>query len=161
MDEMKKSKIKNGLFAASMVLLGLTFAYIIYTAVKGRELGIVYDIVIIVALALFWVLTDVLPITLTEGFEGKTEEQKKAYKIYALIDGVGIAGLAYFGIEVGGNGMTGVIIYAVAIMLKRKYFDEYKGIHQEEGETSSEAEKTAEIADAQTDFDENKKNEEA
>ena len=126
MDERRKKKIKDRLFAVSMLMLAGLFAFIIYMAATKRSTDMLYYGVIVVFLIVFWALTDILPITLTGGFEGKSDAQKQAYRTYAIIDAVGLAGLGYFAMSLNGNGMMGAIVYAAAIMMKRKYYDEYR-----------------------------------
>ncbi len=154
MDERRKKKIKDILFAVSMLMLAGLFAFIIYMAATKRSTDMLYYGVIVVFLIVFWALTDILPITLTGGFEGKSDAQKQAYRTYAIIDAVGLAGLGYFAMSLNGNGMMGAIVYAAAIMMKRKYYDEYRdGPQQEEEEAEKETaaieeapEKTEEIS---------------
>ena len=91
MDERRKKKIKDILFAVSMLMLAGLFAFIIYMAATKRSTDMLYYGVIVVFLVVFWTLTDILPITLTGGFEGKSDAQKQAYRNYAIIDAVGLA----------------------------------------------------------------------
>lgn len=142
MDKRRKKKIRDILFVASMILLACLFAFIIYMAVSKKAIGAVYYGVVILFLVVFWVLSDVLPIVLTHGFEGKEESQKQAYRIYALIDAVGLAGLGYFALALNSNGMMGAIVYAAAIMMKRKYYDEYLEVPKPE-EDSEDGEETS------------------
>lgn len=145
MDERRKKKIKDILFAVSMLMLAGLFAFIIYMAATKRSTDMLYYGVIVVFLVVFWTLTDILPITLTGGFEGKSDAQKQAYRNYAIIDAVGLAGLGYFAMSLNGNGMMGAIVYAAAIMMKRKFYDEYRDGPQQQEEA---AEETAAIEEA-------------
>ncbi len=148
MDEMRKRKIKNILFAVSMILLAGLFAFIIYMAVTEKAVGPFYYGVVILFLIVFWMLTDVLPIVLTNGFEGKVDSQKQAYRTYALIDAVGLAGLGYFALSLNSNGMMGAIVYAAAIMMKRKYYDQFRELPQPE--EASEDEEPSQSGDEET-----------
>ena len=148
MDEMRKRKIKNILFAVSMILLAGLFAFIIYMAVTEKAVGPFYYGVVILFLIVFWLLTDVLPIVLTNGFEGKVDSQKQAYRTYALIDAVGLAGLGYFALSLNSNGMMGAIVYAAAIMMKRKYYDQFRELPQTE--EASEDEEPSQSGDEET-----------
>ena len=151
MDEMRKRKIKNILFAVSMILLAGLFAFIIYMAVTEKAVGAFYYGVVILFLIVFWLLTDVLPIVLTNGFEGKVDSQKQAYRTYALIDAVGLAGLGYFALSLNSNGMMGAIVYAAAIMMKRKYYDQFRELPQPEEASEDEETREGEIEEENRD----------
>ena len=101
MDEQKKREIDRRIFRISLLPLVAAVIYIFYTAFIKKSLGIDYYVVLGLGLALHWLLSDVLSIILSKGFEGKTEAQIKAYRLYALLNLVGFAGLGYFACSVG------------------------------------------------------------
>lgn len=145
MEEQKKKKIDRGIFAVSTLLIICTIGYIIYTAVVRKEIGMGYYVVLFLFLGAYWFLNSVLSIILTKAFETKSESQQRAYRIYALLELAGLAGLGYFAVSIGNNtGIYGVVVYAMAMMWKRKYLDEYRGVapkeedpEQEEGQEQS------------------------
>lgn len=159
MDEMKRKKIERRITISSMLLAACVMGYFLYTMIVRREIGPEYYVVIVTFLSLFWILTDVLSVVLTKGFEGKTEAQIKAYKIFALLDLVGLAGLAYFVMALQNNGMMGAIIYAAAIMGKRKFYEEYRGITSDEDGDAAESEAEAVETEAEVETTEVEKTE--
>ena len=141
MDEQKKREIDRRIFRISLLPLVAAVIYIFYTAFIKKSLGIDYYVVLGLGLALHWLLSDVLSIILSKGFEGKTEAQIKAYRLYALLNLVGFAGLGYFACSVGNsNGFIGALIYVVTLSAKRKYLEEYKGVVKKEEEEEPEEE---------------------
>lgn len=139
MDEKEKRKIEKRIMAGSFLLLLCAAGYLLYSAFVLKRIGPEYNVVIFGCLLLFWVLTDVVSVHCTKGFEGKTEAQRKAYWVYALMDLVGLAGLGYFAVSMSNNGgMIGALIYAFTMMGKRKYKDEYMGITEKEDEDEQE-----------------------
>lgn len=150
MEDRKKKQIRSRILIASIAVIGVALAYILYVAFVKKKLGPDYYIVLYGCLAVFWFLSDVLTIILTKGFEGKTEGQKKAYRIYAALNFLGLAGLGYFAFTINSsNGMIGVFIYVATLMMKRKYQDEYRGVSGEGAEDSEEeAEQTKSLPQA-------------
>ena len=149
MDEQKRRKIDKTMFRISMLPLVVAVIYILYTAFIKKSLGIDYYVVLGLGLALHWLLADVLSIVLSKGFEGKTEAQIKAYRLYALLNLVGFAGLGYFACSVANsNGFIGALIYVVTLSAKRKYLEEYKGIVKKK---EAEEEETEEVVSEEED----------
>lgn len=143
MDEQKKRKLDKMIFRISMLPLVVGLAYMFFSAMKKHELGTDYYVVLFLCLGLHWVISDVISIICIKGFEGKTEAQIKAYRMYALMNLAGFAGLGYFAISVGtNNGLIGALIYILTLGRKRKFLDEYRGIVKPE--ETDEAEDTEE-----------------
>lgn len=139
MDEKEKRKRERWIMFGSFLLLACAAGYLLYAALVLKRLGPEYYVVIFGCLFLFWLLSDVGSIILTRGFEGKTEQQVKAYMLYALMDLAGLAGLGYFAVSMNGNGgLIGACIYAFTMMGKRKYKEEYQGIVNREEEEGLE-----------------------
>lgn len=160
MDEQKKKKIDRNFFRLSLLPLVGAVAYMLYSAFTRKELGMDYYVVLGVGLALHWLLSDVLSVVCARAFEGKTEEQKKAYIIYSLLNLVGFGGLGYFACSVGSNnGIIGALVYVMTLSMKRKYLDEYKGISKKED--NGEEPETAQLEDAGEGMEEEKTQEES
>lgn len=141
MDEQKRKKIDRNTFRISLVPLALGVVYMLYTAFVRREMGMDYYVVLILCLGLHWLLSDVLAIVFSKGFEGKTEAQKNAYKMYAALNFAGFAGLGYFACSVGNNtGIWGALVYVMTLGQKRKYLDEYRGIVKPEDTEEADSE---------------------
>lgn len=139
MDEKEKQKIEKRIMIGSFLLLACAVGYLLYAAFVLKRIGPEYYVIIFGCLLLFWLLSDVGSVIWTRGFEGKTEQQVKAYMLYAIMNLVGLAGLGYFAVSMSRNGgMIGALIYAFTMMGKRKYKDEYLGIGNEEEEEKEE-----------------------
>lgn len=145
MDEQKKKKIDRTFFRLSLLPLAGAVAYMVFSAFTKKKLGIDYYVVLGLGLVLHWLLSDVLSVVYSKGFEDKTEEQVKAYKIYALLNLAGFAGLGYFACSVGNSGgIFGALAYVMTLSIKRKYLDEYKGIVKKEDTEEDEEPETEE-----------------
>lgn len=152
MDEKEKRKIEKRIMIGSFLLLLCAAGYLLYSAFVLKRIGPEYNVIIFGCLLLFWVLTDVVSVICTKGFEGKTEVQKKAYWMYAVMDLAGLAGLGYFAVSMSNNGgMIGALIYAFTMMGKRKYKDEYMGITEKEDEEEDAPEELADGEAQETD----------
>lgn len=159
MDAQQKRKLDKMIFRFSLLPLAVGLVYMFYSALKRKELGIDYYVVLILCLGLHWLVSDVISMICIKGFEGKTEAQKKAYRIYALLNLAGFAGLGYFAVSVGNNtGIWGALVYIMTLNMKRKYLDEYRGIvkkektaqeKQEDSEAVTEESEVPEIEEIQ------------
>ena len=83
-----------------------------------------------VLLAMYWVVSDVLPVAWLRLFEDKTESQKHSYYIYAVIDAVGLGGLLFFIMSM--TSMTGALVYVACVLMKKRFHDEYLGVSPSE-----------------------------
>lgn len=149
MDAQKKRKLDKLIFRISLIPLVVGVAYMFFSALKKHELGTDYYVVLFLCLGIHWVISDVISIICIKGFEDKTEAQIKAYRIYALLNLAGFAGLGFFACSVGSNsGIWGALVYVMTLGQKRKYLDEYRGIAKKETETeeASEEEGTSRTA---------------
>lgn len=125
-----------------VILLMLVFMVVL--AVTGKIGTVLFPIGLSILLAVYWVVSDVLPVVWRRLFEGKTDSQKRAYYYYAAVDAIGFAGLIYFIINL--TSMTGALVYAASIFLKRRFWDDFQGAGDETAEdvgSGSEAEESA------------------
>ena len=133
MDERKNKRTDKILRIWMLLLVVGMLAYLLYMALVKKAIGSEYPFVVVAFLSLLWLVSDVLPIILKHSFDGKTEEQKKAYLLYALCNLVGYAGLGYFALAYNQNtGMYGALAYVVMTMFRRRFLDTYKGTEQED-----------------------------
>lgn len=123
----KREKLVNIL---SMGMLGVLVLYLAFCAWKGLVESIVFPVGIGVLLAFHWFFSDILPIFWLNYLEGKTEDQKRSYGVYAALELIGFGGLTYFLIDLSGT--TGALIYVVTMFLKKRFLDEFSGIKPEE-----------------------------
>ena len=141
MDEKEKRKIERRIMVGAFAVLACAAGYLFYAALVLKRLGPEYYVIIFGCLFLFWLLSDVVTIACTKGFEGKTEEQVKAYRMYSAMNLAGLGGLGFFAVSMNNNGgLIGACIYAFTMMGKRKYKDEYLGIVKEEDQQEEEQE---------------------
>ncbi len=116
----------------SFGILGLAVAFLIFVGVTDRVDTMLYPIGLSAFLAAYWVVSDVLPVFWMKIFDQKTEEQKRSYWLFAVMDAAGLAGLAYFILDM--NSTIGVIVYVACTILKKRFRDEFLGKKQEEEE---------------------------
>ncbi|MDO4323036.1 MAG: hypothetical protein Q4C61_10960 [Lachnospiraceae bacterium] len=151
-DEQRK-KIENRILFLSIGILVLLIAALVLIGVKGVADTLLFPTVIAVFLAIYWVISDVLSVVWLHSFEGKTDDQKRSYYLYAGLDLIGLGGLVYFMVDM--KSTTGAIIYVCCLFLKRRFKDEFNGVQKDEDEEEAEAEessaevKTIEEADAE------------
>lgn len=144
-EEQKKKAEKKTMFL-SFGVLGLAVVFLIIVGITGQAETLLFPIGLAVFLAVYWVISDLLPIKWANILEGKTDEQKQAYQMYALLDLGGLAGLVYFIINM--ESLIGVIIFAFCTMYKRKQYDKFLG-KTEDAEEESEAEAAEDIIEAE------------
>lgn len=143
-DEQRK-KTEKKIMILSGVILALVILALVLIGVAGAADTLLFPIVIAAFLAAYWVVTDVLSVKWLHSFEGKTDEQKKSYYIYAGLDAVGLGGLVYFLVDM--ESTTGAIIYICCLFLKKRFRDEFNGVKKGEEE---DAEAVTEEAEADT-----------
>lgn len=148
----EKKKIQSRLTALTFGVIFLMAVFLVVLAVTRTIDTLLFPVGAGLFLLAYWVMTDVLPVIWLRTFEGKTEAQKKSYCIYALIDGIGLAGLEYFIINM--TTTTGVLVYVVSVFLKRRFHDEFLGIKKnedsEEKDASEKKEDPAALTEDQT-----------
>ncbi len=111
----------------AFVALGLTLASLLYNGFHSQTLSLWYGASIITGLTVFWILTDIVLPVATHEFEDKTPEQMNAYKGVAVTDLAGYAGLVYFCLVLDEQrGFYGAIVYAISVMMKRRFMDDYR-----------------------------------
>lgn len=136
----KREKLINILSAVPLVIL---IAFLAFCAWKGLADTVIFPIGVGVMLALHWCISDVVSAKYLNLFEGKTDDQKKAYYVYAAMELVGFGGLTYFLVDM--NSTTGAIIYIVCLFLKKKFVEEFRGVKTEEPEAEEEIEETEDV----------------
>lgn len=142
----KREKLVNIL---SMGMLGVLILYLAFCAWKELADTIAFPIGIGIMLAIHWFFTDILPIFWLNLLEGKTEDQKRSYGVYAVLELIGFGGLTYFLVDM--TSTTGAIVYVVTMFLKRRFLDEFRGIKPEEAdETEPEADEVSSEEEIQT-----------
>lgn len=124
MKKEQKRRTENQIMGLSLGVVGLAVVFLIFVGVKGLADTLIYPIGLGVFLAVYWVVSDVVSVFWLNKFEGKTDEQKKAYLLFAGLDAIGFAGLAYFIVDL--QSMTGVIVYVACTVLKRRFREQYE-----------------------------------
>lgn len=136
-DEQRK-RIENRVMFLSIGILVLLIAALVLVGVAGVADTLLFPVVIAVFLGGYWVVSDVLSVVWLHSFEGKTDDQKRSYYVYAGMDLVGLGGLVYFMVDM--KSTTGAIIYICCLFLKKRFKDEFNGIKKDEDETDAETE---------------------
>lgn len=133
-DEQRK-KIERKITILSGGVMVLAVAFLILIGVMEKADSLLFPVGLSAFLIVYWVISDVVSVVWLKLFEGRTAEQKKAYYTYALLDAVGFAGLIYFIVDM--SGMTGAIVFAACVMLKRRFHDEFYGITKDEDKAAA------------------------
>ena len=151
MDEKQKKKIETRFHIAAGVVLALVVVYLLLIMLKKIQFGIAFAFVICGGLLLFWLLETVISPIVCHRFDDRTPEQVSAYKKYAVLEIVGYAGLAWFALTIDrSTGFYGAMVYVVTMMFKRRFYNEYRGITDDEpDDESSEEADTLEGAGAE------------
>ena len=147
-DEQKK-KIESRVMFLSIGMLVLLIIALILVGVAGVADTPLFPVIIAVFLAGYWIVSDVLSVVWLHSFEGKTDDQKKSYYIYAGMELVGLGGLVYFMVDM--KSTTGAIIYICCLFLKKRFRDEFNGVKPDGDaeEADSEDSETGLSADAE------------
>lgn len=132
MTEVQYKKRERMINILSMGTLGVLILFLAFCAWRGLADTLIFPVGIGAMLALHWFFSDVLAVKWLDMFEGKTEDQKKSYYVYAGMELVGFAGLTYFLIDM--QSTTGAIVYVACLFLKKKFLEEFKGKKLEETE---------------------------
>lgn len=138
MTEEQKKKIENRILFLSIGIIAILIVFLILIGVTKKADTLIFPVVVAVFLALFWAVTDVLPVVWMKQFEGKTDEQKKSYYVYAGMDLIGLGGLVYFLVDM--NSTTGAIIYVACLFLKKRFREEFYGTAKDDGQDEPEEE---------------------
>lgn len=131
----KREKAVNLL---SMGMLGVLILFLAFCAWRGLADTAIFPVGIGGMLLLHWFFSDVLPVKWLNMFEGKEDDQKKSYCVYAAMELIGFAGLTYFLIDMGST--TGAIVYVATMFLKKKFLEDFRGVKPEEAEEDEVAE---------------------
>ncbi len=136
---MRRRRIIWGCAFAVLALMG---AYMIWSVVNKTGMGTTYAVLLCAALAVFWLLTDVISPIAVHAFDGRSPKQKSAYMKYAGLELIGYAGLAYFGITAMSNrsSIYGAVAFLIATLNKRRFLDAYVSDQEEEPEEAEESE---------------------
>ena len=152
MDEKKRKRTSNMIQIGSMVAVVAAIAAMIWGGYTGRISGNTYKIGLCAALFVFWVLNDVVEPIVTKAFADRTPEQISAYRTYALLNLVGYAGLGYFAMDMSGStGFYGAMVFAIAMMYKRRFLNRYLGIEEDAAQEDNAREDAAQEDAAQED----------
>lgn len=135
MTEEQDKAIRSRITALTFGVLALMLIFMVVLAVTGKVGTLLFPVGMAVLLVLYWIVSDVLPVIWRKLFEGRTDSQKRAYYYYALTDAAGLAGLIYFIIDM--TSITGALVYAVSIFLKRRFWDEFQGVGKDEDEAEA------------------------
>lgn len=139
MTEQQRKKMEKKTLYLSIGIIGLAVVFLIICGIKGLGDTIVLPIGIGIFMLAYWVVSDVLSVFWLNEFAGKTDAQKRSYYYFAAMDGLALAGLVYFLIDM--NSMAGVLVYVLFNMMKRKYKDEFLGVVSKD--TASQTEDAA------------------
>lgn len=134
MAEEQKKQIQKKIMVISIGIMVLAVVFLVALGMTETADTLLLPVGLSVFLAAYWFVSDVLSVIWLKSFEGKTDEQKRAYYTYALIEAAGFAGLIYFIVDL--RGTTGALIFAVSIFLKRRFRDEFQGV-SEDGEAGA------------------------
>ena len=149
MDEKKRKRTSNMIRIGSMVAVVAAMAAMIWGGYTGRISGNTYKIGLCAALFVFWLLNDVVEPVVTKAFADRTPEQISAYRTYALLNLVGYAGLGYFAMDMSGStGLYGAMVFAIAMMYKRRFLNRYLGIEEDDAQEDNAGEDAAQEDDA-------------
>ena len=114
---------------SSIGILGLAVGFLIICGIKGLADTVILPVGIGILIFVYWLVSDVFSVFWVKEFDGKTEQQKRAYCIFAAMDLAALGGLVYFLMDM--DSMTGVLIYVLFNMVKKKYRDEFLGVTYE------------------------------
>ena len=121
MDEQKKKQIDRNITILSFGVLLCAIGYAVYQGITKQADAHRFDIIMVCALAIFWVLMDVVRPKLTGELDGITDDEKRKHWLLALLDLGGYAGLAYFVIaREGQTGIYGAVVFLLTTIGKRK-----------------------------------------
>ena len=132
MTEQQRSKMQKKVLYISIAILGLAVVFLIFCGIKGLMNSAVLPVGMGTAVFAYWFVSDVLSVFWVKEFEGKTEKQKHAYYLFAGMDLIALGGLVYFLIDM--DSMTGVLVYVLFNMTKKRYRDEFLGAVPKENE---------------------------
>lgn len=149
--EERKIILKRVNILSIVILLGMLAGILIVGVLNGAD-TIMFPGVAAVFLLLLWIVNNVLAVKWLNEFEGKTEDQKKFFYIYAAMEMVSYIGLVYFLADM--RTMTGAMIYVVGTVMKRKFKEDFNGEEEEESEEDF-SESMLEIEDKEDKTEEN------
>ena len=124
-----KKKIEKRILILSLGILGLTGIFLGVCLATHQILNPIFPAGLSLLMLLYWAAANLLPVFRAKIFDGKSEAQKQAYWIYALIDFVGLAGLVYFVVDL--DSTIGAVVYAASIFLKKRYREKFDGKEEE------------------------------
>ena len=156
MDEQRKKRIDRNMMILSFGVLLAAIAFAVYQGITKQDNARLFDIILIAALIIFWVLMDIVRPRLTGELIGIREEEKKKYYMLSLLDLGGYAGLAYFVIaRQSQTGFYGALVFVLTTIGKRRIRESGQEEAQEEAQEDIEAagqipENTDEPADTET-----------
>lgn len=144
MTEQQRESIRKKILYSSIGILGLAVVFLIICGIKGLADTVILPVGIGILIFIYWLVSDVFSVFWMKEFDGKTEQQKRAYCIFVAMDLAALAGLVYFLMDM--DSMTGVLIYVLFNMVKKKYRDEFLGVTYEK-DIDSDKERNGEISE--------------
>lgn len=141
----------------SIVILAVAVVFLILVGINNLAETLLFPVGMSVLFVIYWLVSNVLSVVWLGSFEGKTDEQKRSYYLYAASDAAGLAGLIFFLVNTGST--TGVIIFVASVVLKRKFMDQFRGVSKEENDGDSDAQEALDEnrdSNAQEVLDENR-----
>lgn len=124
MKNKETKKKENIVTALSTGIVAALAVVLVILGVMHKVETIWFPAAAAVFLTIFWLVSDVLSVRWLDSFQGKTEEQKKAYYLYSLMNLVSLGGLVYFVADL--HSMTGALIYVAGTVAKRKFLEDFK-----------------------------------
>lgn len=126
----EKKKIRKRLNYILLGILILALVFVLFVTVIHRMPVYVFQIGLITALVLAVLVTNVLEPYWYGLFKNFTQERQRAYFTTLFLECVGIAGIAYFLVNLGTNNKTrifGIVVYLLTGTAKRKAKDAFYG----------------------------------
>ena len=130
MDKETQKKIRRRITIGTLVALAVIIAIMIIGLITKTLSVFAFQVIVVVFLLAYWVVTDILEPRLTRELEEATPAQKTAYWKYMGVDLLGYLGLIYFMSTMGEQGSSsmgimGVVVYALCMSAKRRYREEF------------------------------------
>ena len=108
--------------ALSIGELIVALGIVAYGLLKGHMSGMTSNAIMGGALALYWVLADIVEPFVMYRFDGITQAQKEAYIKYIVLEFIGYVGIAcfLFGVGLGSSGSNNGILGVYVVVMKPK-----------------------------------------
>ena len=151
MDEQTLKSRRNMIRIAFIVLLAVLVGFLLYSGIVVKKITMAYRIVLAAGVIIIFLLQNIIAPKALGEFDEKTQSQMVAYRKMAALSFVGYLGLIYFGIAVDrSTGFYGALVYLMAVMLRRRFADEYNLSPEEAAQAEAEAAAAREEAQEQS-----------